>query len=206
MKSVSLALAGLVLLVAQTVHADAGAQGFVEKEQERLSSLLRQPASAGREAQIKSELDTMVDYDVLARRSFGDPCPPGTGECTNHWESLSPAQRTEVTGLLKQLVQKNYRKNLTKSLDYDITTKSTAEQGDTTRVRTQAKSRASSREAPLIVDYMVKGQGSNYRVVDMVTEGSSLTKNYYTQFHKMLGNPDQGYPHIVKKLTEKLAK
>jgi hypothetical protein len=39
-----------------------------------------------------------------------------------------------------------------------------------------------------------------------VTEGSSLTKNYYTQFDKMLSTPDQGYAHVVKKLRDKLAK
>ena len=42
--------------------------------------------------------------------------------------------------------------------------------------------------------------------VDIVTEGSSLTKNYYDQFHKFLTTPGQGYPHIVKKLNEKIAK
>jgi ABC-type transporter MlaC component len=56
------------------------------------------------------------------------------------------------------------------------------------------------------VDYVVKPEGSAYRVVDIVTEGSSLTKNYYDQFHKMLTTPGQGYPHVVKKLNEKIAK
>jgi len=43
------------------------------------------------------------------------------------------------------------------------------------------------------------------RVVDIVTEGSSLTKSYYDQFHRMLTNAGQGYAYIVRKLNEKLA-
>ncbi|MDB5214490.1 MAG: hypothetical protein JWO86_2417, partial [Myxococcaceae bacterium] len=40
----------------------------------------------------------------------------------------------------------------------------------------------------------------------MVTEGSSRAKNYYEQFNRMLTNPDQGYPHVVAKLKENIAK
>ena len=43
-------------------------------------------------------------------------------------------------------------------------------------------------------------------MVDIVTEGSSLTKNYYDQFLRMLTTDGQRYPHIVKKLSEKIAK
>jgi len=42
------------------------------------------------------------------------------------------------------------------------------------------------------------------RVVDIVTEGSSLTKNYYEQFRKKMKTPEEGYPNIVQKLQDKL--
>ena len=45
-----------------------------------------------------------------------------------------------------------------------------------------------------------------FKVVDIVTEGSSLTKNYYDQFRKKMHNPDEGYPNIVQKLKDKIAK
>jgi len=44
------------------------------------------------------------------------------------------------------------------------------------------------------------------RVVDIVTEGSSLTKNYYDQFRKKMDDPNEGYPNIVQKLKDKIAK
>ena len=62
----------------------------------------------------------MVDYDELASRTLGKPCPPAVPSCSNHWDKdLTAEQRTEVTGLLRQLVEKNYRKNLNKGF-YDI--------------------------------------------------------------------------------------
>lgn len=200
---------GLVLTTVTETEAqaaDASPQAFVEREQGKLSALLKQPASAAREAQITAELETMVDYQVLAQRSFGEPCPVGVAACANHWKDLTAEQRTEVTDLLKRLVQKNYKKNLTKTVDYDMTYKASVESGGDTKVRTQAKSKLNAREAPISVDYIVNGNGGSYHVVDIVTEGSSVSKNYYNQFHKMLTTPDQGYAYVVKKLKEKLAK
>jgi ABC-type transporter MlaC component len=186
-------------------QADDGAQGFVERQHGRLSALLRQPASGARDAQINTELDGMVDYALLAQRTFGEPCPASVSDCQNHWKDLSDAQKREVTDLLKQLVQKNYRKNLMKTLDYDMTFRASTAVGSDSKVRTIAKSRVNAREAPVSIDYLVTNSGGNLRVVDIVTEGSSLAKNYYGQFHKMLTTPEQGYAHVVKRLRDKIA-
>ena len=43
-------------------------------------------------------------------------------------------------------------------------------------------------------------------MVDIVTEGASLTKTYYDQFDKKLKNPAEGYSSIVQKLREKIGK
>lgn len=183
--------------------ADAnGAQSFVQAQQTKLTGIVKQ----GSNAQLSAAMDAMIDYDALAQRTFGNPCAKGVSVCQNHWNELSAAQRAEVTGLLKKLVVKNYQKNLKRTLDYDISFKSSQEQGHDFRVRTSAKSRVKPREAPYSIDYIVTESGGALHVVDIVTEGSSLVKNYYEQFHKMLGTPNQGYPYIVKKLNEKLAK
>ncbi len=186
--------------------ADSGAQSFVQAEHVKLESLLKQPASTARDTQVTHTLDTMVDYDELARRAFGQPCPAAVPGCTNHWSELKEEQKTEVKGLLKQLVEKNYRKNLIKTLDYEITYKGTKDSGDESKIRTEAKSKLKPRDPAVQVDYVVHGAAADYHVVDIVTEGSSLTKNYYDQFHRMMTTPAQGYAHIVKKLSEKIAK
>jgi ABC-type transporter MlaC component len=202
----TLALAA-ALVVAPMVQADdAGAQSFVESEHTQITSLLRQPASAGRDAKISQTLDSMVDYDELARRAFGLPCPTAEPGCTNHWAELTDARKAEVSVKLKQLVQKNYRKNLVKTLDYDITYKGAKDAGADTRIRTEAKSKANPRDPAVQVDYLVRPAGSSYHVVDIVTEGSFLSKNYYDQFHKMLTDPAKGYSYLVGKLDEKIAK
>ncbi|HEY2515735.1 MAG TPA: ABC transporter substrate-binding protein, partial [Polyangiaceae bacterium] len=185
----------------------ADPQTFVQAEHDKLRGLLHQPKTGARDAAVQRELDGMVDYEELARRTFGQPCPPALGSCTNHWGELSDAQKAEVTTLLKQLVTKNYQKNLEKTLDYDVTYKGVkaGDAGDT-KVRTEAKAKDKPRDPSVLVDYVVHERDGKVYVVDVITEGSSLAKAYYEQFDKKLKNKDEGYPNIVAKLREKIAK
>jgi ABC-type transporter MlaC component len=81
------------------------------------------------------------------------------------------------------------------------------EQGENlAKIRTEAKSKAKPRDPAVQVDYVIMGSGANYKVIDIVTEGSSMTKNYYDQFHRMLTTGGQGYPYLVQKLRDKIAK
>ena len=203
----ALALFATLSFAGSAFADDSGAaQGFAQQEHAKLITLLKQPASSGRDAQINQALDRLVDYDELGRRSMGQPCPVAEPSCQNHWNELSDAQKSEVTSLLKQLVQKNYRKNLIKTLDFDIIYKDPREQGGDVRIRTEAKSKVSPRDPSVQVDIVLHGSGGSFHVVDVVTEGSSLTKNYYDQFHKMLTDPSKGYPHLASKLREKIGK
>jgi ABC-type transporter MlaC component len=194
-----------VLAVALPAHAD-DAQSFIEHEHAKLDRLLHEPASSTRDAEVDQALDGFVDYDELTRRAFGEPCPASIPNCTDLWVGYDEKQRAEVRDLLSQLVRRSYRKNLTKTLDYEVSYRGSRESGGDTRVLTEAKSKLRPREPAVRVDYVVKQTGRGYRVVDIVTEGSSLTKNYYEQFRKKMENPSEGYPNIVQKLREKLAR
>jgi ABC-type transporter MlaC component len=192
-----------VSALAVPAHAD-DAQGFIQTQHHKLGQLLHQPASPARDTQINAALDGFVDYDELARRAFGEPCPSSIPSCEDLWAAYSDPQKSELRDLLKQLVEKNYRKNLTKTLDYDVSYKGSRGSGGDTRVLTEAKSKTNPREEPFRVDYVVKQTSQGYRVVDIITEGSVLTKDYYEQFLKKQHN--DGYDAIVSKLKEKIAK
>ena len=168
--------------------------GFVKTGQTSLTGLLQQAASAQREAQMTAAIDRLVDYPELVHRCFRDD-----------WAQLSAAQKTEVTELLHKLVDKDYRKTLKRTQGYTVTYTGTRPTGADTRVRTEAKSNTNPRDPAVSVDYVVAGAtGGPYRVVDIITEGSSLTNVYYGDFHKMLTTAGQGYARIVTTLKSKL--
>jgi phospholipid transport system substrate-binding protein len=181
-------------------------QAFVQQQHHRIEQLLRTPASPARDGQLRQALSGFVDYDELTHRAFGEPCPATEPSCEDLWAGYSEEQRAEVRDLLEQLVRKTYQRNLLKTLDYDIDYHGAHESGGDTRVVTEAKNRAKPREPAVRVDYVVKPTPAGLKVVDIVTEGSSLTKNYYDQFRKKMHNPGEGYANIVQKLREKIAK
>jgi phospholipid transport system substrate-binding protein len=194
-----------LLAVALPAHAE-DAQGFIQREHSQLEVILHKAASPARDTEVNQGLDTFVDYDEMTRRTFGVPCHPSLPNCEDLWSKLDDAKRTEVSELLKQLVRKSYRKNLLKTLDFDITYKGTKAQGGDTRVITEAQDKNKPHEPPVRVDYIVRQTDKGFVAVDFVTEGSSLVKNYYTQFRTKMDDPNLGYPNIVAKLKEKIAK
>jgi phospholipid transport system substrate-binding protein len=201
----ALASASAFLTVPATATAE-DAQGFIQREHTQLESVLHKPASAARDTEVNQGLDAFVDYEELTRRAFGEPCHPSLPNCEDIWTTYTDEQKREVTGLLKQLVRKSYRKNLLKTLDFDIAYRGTKDQAGDTRVVTEAQSKVNRHDPPVLVEYIVKQTPGGPRVVDIVTEKSSLTKNYYDQFRKKMHDPAQGYPNIVAKLKEKIAK
>jgi ABC-type transporter MlaC component len=161
--------------------------------------MLHAAPSPGRDAQVNAALDTFVDYPELVHRSFGEPCHPSMPNCDDLWGKYSDKQKDELFKLLKRVIESSYRKNLSKTLDYDVTYKGSRDAAGDTRVLTEAKSKTNPRDVPVRVDYVVRQTPSGPRVVDIITEGSSFSKNLYVQFRKM-----DDYCKIVGKLEEKL--
>jgi ABC-type transporter MlaC component len=200
-----LGLALAAVVSSGVAYAADDPQLFVKRETQKLSEYLRQPKTGERDSLVQRELDGMVDYDELTRRAFGQPCPAALPGCTNDWDGLTPDQKKEVSALLRQLIQKNYQKNLEKTLDYEITYKGEKIDAGDTKIRTEAKSKSKPRDPVVLIDYVVREANGKLAIVDIVTEGTSLTRSYYEQFDKKLKDPALGYSNIVQKLRAKIA-
>ncbi|MBN1609768.1 MAG: ABC transporter substrate-binding protein [Polyangiaceae bacterium] len=159
--------------------------------QQRLTTLLKKGPSTG--DQISASIDGLLDYRTLAERSLG-----------RYWADRTPAERNEFTSVLTQLVRASYRKHLSRTLDYDVTYlgESTVEGG--TLVKSQAKNRTKKREEAVSIDYVAHRVNDHWRVIDIVTDGTSLVRNYRSQFHRIVKK--DGFKELMRKLNRKLAK
>lgn len=182
----------------------AGAQSFVEREAGQIKKLVDQNAPV---ADVTKVISDMVDPDAIAQASLGNPCPATVPSCTNHWAELKPEQQKEVRDLFKQIVERKYRDNAYKTKDYDMTVlRAKEETSNLTKVRTEAKNKTKPRDPPVQVDYIIRCDAQNVcKAVDLIMEGSRMTKNYYDQSHKMLTTEGQGYPYFLQKLKDRAA-
>jgi ABC-type transporter MlaC component len=182
------------------------AQSFVQTKRAELERIARQPVSPERDAELSRALREVIDYDALTRRAFGEPCHPSLRGCDDLWATYDADQQREVRDLLEQVVERNYRNELFRTLDFDISYRGQREEGSDMRVVTEARDRSKPREPPVRVDLVLEPMPNGWRVVDIVTEGSSLTRNYYEQFRRIMHEPNEGYRTIVAKLHAKIAK
>jgi len=163
------------------------AEDFVKSKQTELMTLVKQGKS---DAEVDKVFDQVLDYRVLAEAALGE-----------HWADRTDAEREEFTKLLAKLVRNSYRKNLKKTLGYDIAYKGTEKGKDGEVVRTIAKSTKDAREEPMSIDYVVRSAGAGQRIVDVVTEGSSMVANYRSSFNRIMKKG--GFAEVLKRMRKK---
>jgi phospholipid transport system substrate-binding protein len=185
-------LAAALLFSAPLVHA-AEAETFVKSKQSELTELVRKAKTPADEKRLQDAFDALLDYDSIARESLKES-----------WDGLKAEERTEFQDVLKKLVRAAYRKNLKRIKDYDVDYggESKAEAGQL--VRTTAKSRSNAREEPVRIDYIVRESSGKWRIVDVVTEGSSMVGNYRSQFRRIIKK--SGFSELIKKMKAKADK
>ena len=179
------ALASFILAASPLAFA-ASAEEFVKAKQTELIKLVKQ----GKEADVDKVFDQVLDYRVLAEAALGE-----------HWAGRTDAEREEFTALLSKLVRASYRKNLKKTLGYEVAYKGTEKGKDGEVVRTVATSAKDAREEPLSIDYVVRVESAGQRIVDVVTEGSSMVANYRSSFNRIMKKG--GFPEVLKRMRKK---
>ena len=163
-----------------------------------LGQTAKTPADAkARDEKVDAELNALVDYDQMAKDALG-----------KEWDNpkRTDAEKKEFTELLKQLIQKNYKKKLTQTLHYAIDYKGEdvkAAGGDVI-VHTEAKNKEDKRDTTVLIDYVLRKKGAGFIVVDLVPEGSSMIKTYNKEFKKVIEK--DGFPAVLTKMKDKLAK
>lgn len=187
----SAAILALGLAFGGPALAQGSAEDFVKARQAELTTLLRQGDSAANQQQVAAVFDRMLDYDRLARESLG-----------KYWDQRSPEEREEFQSLLTQLVQRAYRKNLRKTLDYEVAFKGQDSANNGYLVQTVARHRTNPREEAVSIDYLLHQVDGQWRVYDIVTEGSSLVGNYRSQFRRIIQK--QGFPEVLVRMKKKL--
>lgn len=189
----------VIFLMGSSVAAaqDGPATRYVRAQNERVNHLLARHATtdaerAARDAEITVILVDILDFDELCRRALD-----------HHWETLTPAQRTEFSSILRQLVERNYRQNLERIRDYqiDYTREETTSSGVV--VHMSARSRASRREPPVEMSYSMHLVGTDWRVFDVVTDSVSLVHNYQQQFHRIITR--DGFDALITRMRDRLA-
>ena len=179
--------------VALSDAAGQQATDFVRRKHDELQAAVKAAKDPKTDPTLLAIFDSMLDYDALSRDSLG-------GE----WDGLTEPQRAEFSGILKQLVQNSYRKNLRDPSGYEVQYLGTEASANGTLVKTAAQSKINKREKPLAIEYVVSGAGDTLKVRDVITDQVSLVGNYRSQFKRMLKK--KGFDGLLEQMRKQLDK
>ena len=181
--------------------AGMGPLATLKAKNGEVDRLLRQKVTTGSPEEkkvkddIKSLAGTLFDYSELARRSLAD-----------HWTKLTPAQRTEFVSTLRELIERNYVKQLRTNLEYSVSYKNEEVSGAEATVTSIVKVKTQGKATDAEIVYKMKrpeaGAEQAWLVYDVITDEVSLVRNYRSQFGKIIS--EKSYDELIKKMKSKL--
>lgn len=166
---------------------------------DRLRELLSVQVTPGSEAEnkntsrITSELQGLFDIGDLTRRALVD-----------HWDKMTPAQRTAIVNTLQRLVERNYLGQLRSNLAYELVYQGEEPRQDDVVVKTAIKAKQGGRPFEIAVEYVLHHEGQRWRAYDVITDTVSLVTNYRSQFNKIIAK--KGVDGLIGVMKAKLDK
>jgi len=182
----------LLLGLSATASAEEGADGALKAKQTELTAQLKKGKGADAK-KVDQLFDEILDYDALAKDSLG-----------SHWDERSDAEKKEFQDVLKRLVKNAYRKNLKKTLNYEVTYDGVSEAKNGVLVKTVAKHKTNAREEPVHIDYAMHKRDGRWVIGNIVTEGASMVGNYRAQFGRVIKK--SGFPELMRRMKKKADK
>jgi phospholipid transport system substrate-binding protein len=179
------------------VAGNTGPMATLKQMNGEVDKLLRQKPDSGTPAEKKQKDDIrslagkLLDYGELAKRSLAA-----------HWEKLSKPQQEEFVGTLRELIERNYVKQLRGNLDYQVVYKNEQIEGDDATVATIVKVKTQGKTTDAEINYKLRKVAEKWLVWDVVTDEVSLVRNYKSQFGKIIA--EKSYDELIKKMKSKL--
>jgi len=149
---------------------------------------LKKPgAEKKRRVELRTAIGSLFDYKEMTKRTLG-----------SHWKEISPADRTEITGLFTNLLENSYAGKIESYNNEKVVYLKENVDEDYAEVKSKV---ISVKHDEFSVNYRLLNEDGKWRVYDVVIEGVSLVSNYRSQFNKIIN--ENGYDELVKKLRTK---
>ena len=181
-----------------TLLMAGGPMSMLRKSNDEVRTILKQQkgsnaATPEQKEKIKKIVNGFLDYEELAKRSLAD-----------EWTKLSGAQKSEFVQVFRDLIERNYVKQLRSNVDYQIDYKDENVTGAEATVHSVVKAERKGRKAETTVDYRLSDKGGGkWAVYDVITDDVSLLRNYRSEFGRIIKK--DGFPALLAKMKKKLA-
>jgi phospholipid transport system substrate-binding protein len=150
------------------------------------------PERDAQTSEVRKVVGQFLDFEELAHRALA-----------RHWDELSPKQHTDFVTTLKELVERNYLKQLHGQPDYDLKFEKETKEGNEATVNAVLSTTSSKgKKVNVTLDHKLVYKNGKWVVYDVITDDQSLLENYRAEFNKII-NKD-GFDALLKRMKKKL--
>jgi phospholipid transport system substrate-binding protein len=168
----------------------------LKKSNDQLDKLLKKkypsysPEAEAQKSDVRKLVGGFLDYRELAHRSLA-----------KHWDGLTPPQRKEFVGTLRDLVERSYLKQVSGDPNYNIKYQKETKTDNEATVEATLTTVTRGKKVSIALEYHLIYKG-RWLVYDVITDEQSMLENYRAEFNKII-NKD-GFETLLKKMKKKL--
>lgn len=149
------------------------------------------PEKDAKTGEVRKVVGQFLDFEELSRRALA-----------RHWDTLTPKQRTDFVGTLRDLVESNYIKQIHGQPDYDLKFDKEDKQGSDATVGATLMTTSKGKKVNVALEYKLVYKGGKWVVYDVITDEQSLLENYRAEFNKIISK--DGFDALLKRMRKKL--
>ena len=151
------------------------------------------PEHDAKRAEMHKIIGGFLDFQELARRALA-----------RHWDTLDKKQRTEFVALLRDLIERNYVKQVHGRPNYDLRFAKEAMEGSEALVDSTLQTSNKGKKVTVELQYKLLYKGDRWLVYDVVTDEQSMLETYRAEFNKIITK--ESFDALLKRMKKRLEK
>jgi phospholipid transport system substrate-binding protein len=151
------------------------------------------PEQDVKRSEMRKIVSGFLDFEELAHRALA-----------RHWDTISPKQRTEFVGVLRDLIERNYIKQVHGQPNYDLRFRKEAVTDGQATVNATLDTSAEGKKVTIEMEYKLLFKGGKWLVYDVITDEQSMLENYRAEFNKIITK--ESFDALLKRMKKRLEK
>jgi ABC-type transporter MlaC component len=151
------------------------------------------PESDAKKGEMRKIVSSFLDFEELARRALA-----------KHWDEITPKQRTEFVGVLRDLIERNYIRQVHGQPNYDLTFNKESINGSEATVDATLDALSNGKKVKVEMEYKLLYKGNRWLVYDVITDEQSMLENYRAEFNKIITK--ESFDALMKRMKKRLEK
>jgi len=151
------------------------------------------PEHDAKRSEMRKIVSSFLDFEELAHRALA-----------RHWEDLTPKQRTEFVGVLRDLIERNYIKQVHGQPNYELRFNKEAIKDSEATVDSTLDASHDGKKVTVEMEYKLLYKVGRWLVYDVITDEQSMLENYRAEFNKIITK--ESFDALLKRMKKRLEK